>query len=239
MDAVLAEQTEYYRRRAREYDDWALRVGPLGDGSRWGSEVEYLTRALDRQPIQGSVLELAAGTGNYTVRLATRASKIVAVDASREALAIAQSKLATEACAAVFVEADVFEWRPARRFDCAFFAFWLTHVPLERFEHFWRLVRDSLVPGGVACFVDNATPLEEAAAHIDPAAAAGVPFSRTRVELGTSERELSTGERFTIVKQMWAPDELEAALAALGWTAEVATTPGGAFLHGTVRTKGM
>ena len=28
------------------------------------------------------------------------------------------------------VQADVLAWRPPRRFDTLFFAFWLTHVPL-------------------------------------------------------------------------------------------------------------
>src|ERR671937_3148742 len=55
-----------------------------------------------------------------------------------------------------FVEADLFTWRPDRRYDVVFFAFWLSHVPLERFESFWSLVADCLEPHGRVFFVDDA-----------------------------------------------------------------------------------
>ena len=57
-----------------------------------------------------------------------------------------------------FVEADLFAWRPDRRYDAVFFGFWLSHVPLERFDGFWALVADCLAPGGRVCFVDDAPP---------------------------------------------------------------------------------
>jgi hypothetical protein len=36
-----------------------------------------------------------------------------------------------------------------------FFGFWISHVPLERFEAFWSMVRDCLEPDGRAMFVDD------------------------------------------------------------------------------------
>jgi hypothetical protein len=31
-----------------------------------------------------------------------------------------------------FVQADLFAWKPDRRYDVAFFGFWLSHVPCDR-----------------------------------------------------------------------------------------------------------
>ena len=45
---------------------------------------------------------------------------------------------------------------PTASYDAVFFGFWLSHVPLERFERFWALVADCLAPGGRVCFVDDA-----------------------------------------------------------------------------------
>ncbi len=37
---------------------------------------------------------------------------------------------------------------PDRRYDAVFFAFWLSHVPLERFASFWSTVADCLTSNG-------------------------------------------------------------------------------------------
>jgi hypothetical protein len=39
-----------------------------------------------------------------------------------------------------FERADVFHWRPQRRFDTVFSAFWLSHVPPSRLGDFWNTV---------------------------------------------------------------------------------------------------
>jgi hypothetical protein len=55
-----------------------------------------------------------------------------------------------------FILADLFAWRPERRYDVVFFGFWLSHVPLERFAEFWALVDECLAPHGRVLFVDDA-----------------------------------------------------------------------------------
>ena len=66
-DAVLAEQLEYYRARADEYDRWWLREGRFDRGpeanARWFAEATELERALARLDPRCDVLELACGTG--------------------------------------------------------------------------------------------------------------------------------------------------------------------------------
>src|SRR5690606_2746187 len=143
------------------------------------------------------VLELAAGTGNLTAALCPVAEHVTAVDASEEALAIARDKIGDPSKVS-FVHADLFDWRPPRRYDTVAFGFWLSHVPPGRMARFWRLVDDALRPGGRVFFADNAVPVEQAAAGTQPAGGgSGVPWSRTWLDRGVSIRTLSDGRRFT------------------------------------------
>ena len=224
-DALLEEQIAYYRARAPEYDDWWERRGPYDLGpaflEHWEQEKAAVYDALLAFDARGRVLELAAGTGNFTRSLAGTADAVTAVDASPEALAIAAAKVDAVPtpggpCPVELVVADLFEWRPGRRYDVVFFSFWLSHVPEDRFDDFWALVADALAPGGRVAFVDNARP-------DDPAAASG----------DVAHRTLQDGSAFTIVKRYWEPPALASDLGELGWAADVSTTPGGLFLVGT------
>jgi demethylmenaquinone methyltransferase/2-methoxy-6-polyprenyl-1,4-benzoquinol methylase len=237
-DSLVDEQIEYYRARAPEYDDWWLRTGRWSSGEefarRWEAGKEALHEALVRFHPSGDVLELAAGTGNLTCELTAVAGHVTAVDASAEALAIARRKV-RDADRVTFVHADLYSWRPPRRFDAVAFGFWLSHVPPGRVRVFWQLVDAALAPGGRVFFTDNAVPVEQAAAasgHAPSIEGGAPPWSRTWVDRGVSVRELSDGRRYHIVKRAWSPAQLEAELAALGWHASVHESEG-LFLHGT------
>ena len=69
----LAEQVDYYRARAPEYDDWWERRHQYDFGpefaTAWAREVAAVGDALDRFAPTGDVLELAAGTGIFTAQL--------------------------------------------------------------------------------------------------------------------------------------------------------------------------
>ena len=134
---LLSQQVQYYRERAPEYDEWFLRQGRYDQGPRhraeWFREVALVEAALREAALQGEVLELACGTGLWTRHLAGCHSRIVAVDASPEAVAINRERVGSDSVQ--YVVADVFTWvPPAARFDVVFFSFWLSHVPLGRFE---------------------------------------------------------------------------------------------------------
>lgn len=206
LDQLLAEQVAYYRAVAPEYEDHAL---PFGGG-------EELSAALDAFQPTGSVLELACGQGAWTRRLLRFATDITAVDASREMLDIASARITSERVR--FVQADIFHWRPDRRYDVVFFGFWLSHVPLERFASFWALVAECLGPGGRVFFVDDGyrTPDEllegEASSTI-----------RRRLNDGTAHRAVKVPHR---------ADELEQRLTRAGWRVTVTPTAG-PFYWGT------
>jgi len=222
--ALLDEQIAYYRARASEYDQWFFRTGRYDRGPEflhaWTSEIRALEDALRRRGPRGDVLELACGTGLWTRRLVESATSVTAVDASREVIEINRSRVASPAVE--YVQADLFDWRPTRRYDLVFFGFWLSHVPPSHFEGFWSLVRDSLAPGGSVFFVDNA---RNGGTHTFPA---------TDAEDFVVERELNDQRRFKIVKLFYEPAELESRLSTLGWSGGVHPT-GEFFLYGDVR----
>jgi ubiquinone/menaquinone biosynthesis C-methylase UbiE len=160
-DRLLEGQLAYYRARAGEYDEWFLRTGRYDRGpewnQRWFSESEQVRRELEEFEPAGEVLELACGTGLWTMELARYAASITAVDASPEVLEINRSRFreARSETLVSHVLADLFDWSPQKAYDVVFFGFWLSHVPPARFDAFWELVRSALRPGGRVFFVDS------------------------------------------------------------------------------------
>lgn len=193
VEALLAEQLAYYRAFAPDYDEAYL-------GKRWH-------RCLDDLPVGGDVLELACGTGQWTALLAARARSVTALDAAPEMLELAHRRAG--ALPVRFIQGDVFEWRPPRRYDVVFFAFWLTHVPPARFAAFWSTVAAALAPGGRVCFVDSLSREREDERVL--------PNQATP----TVWRRLRDGSDRRVVKVYYSPAELEARVAELGWTASV------------------
>ena len=209
---------------------------------RWEAEIGAVRSALDDFAPLGTVLEIAGGTGNWTVELAARGDSVTVVDASPEAVAIAQEKVVGNV---EWVVRDVFTYQPPRRFDTVFFGFWLSHVPLDRFDEFWGLVAECLTADGRVFFLDNAHPSlgRRVAPELfqwpeEPESAtlvAGID-SVTDVETGVSTRRTADGQLYDVVKIWWEPGPLQARLEALGWDATVATTEW-AFLYGNARRR--
>jgi SAM-dependent methyltransferase len=218
VERLLSEQRRYYGARAPEYDDWWLRRAryTLGaeDADRWFADVAELEAVLERFAPCGDVLELAAGTGNWTRHLRRYADRVTAVDAVPEVLERNRAKLGT---AVDYVLADVFAWDPPRAFDVCFFGFWLSHVPRGRFESFWQLVDRALKPDGRVFLVDNA--------HL------GDPQHTVSASGEVVRRSLSDGREFEIVKRVWAPADLERELEALGWQLTAGATANGHFVY--------
>ncbi|MFC4050534.1 class I SAM-dependent methyltransferase [Actinomadura syzygii] len=207
-DAMVQEQIAYYRARAPEYDrEYEER-----------DDIAELRPVFEELPVGGDVLELACGTGQWTGSLAARARSVTALDAAPEALAIARERAASPKVA--FACADLFEWRPERRYDTVFFAFWLSHVPPGRLAGFWQTVADALAPGGAAVFLDNGPGEAVYEEVLD-----GEPVPAVR-------RTLDDGSVHRVVKVFHEPERLVRDLAGWGWTARVRTV-GTAFIAGT------
>ncbi|MEV0130710.1 class I SAM-dependent methyltransferase [Dactylosporangium sp. NPDC050688] len=207
LEALLDGQLAYYRARAPEYDEVYAERG-----------FRTLTGLVEQLPVSGDVLELACGTGQWTVRLAQRATHLTAVDGAPEMLDIARRRVEAAGVTATFEQVDLFAWQPRRRYDTVFFAFWLSHVPPQRFAAFWAMVAQAVRPGGRVVFVDTD------AAERDTERV--VPGDRATVL-----RTLKDGSEHEIVKLFHDADGLAAELGKLGWTAQVDPAAGG-FIRG-------
>jgi SAM-dependent methyltransferase len=206
-DVLLAEQIAYYRAGAAEYDR------PYAERE----DLQELLAVADGLPIVGDVLELACGTGQWTPVLAARAHSVTAVDAAAEVLALARARTASRNVQ--FIQADVFEWQPPRRYDTVFFAFWLSHVPPARLPDFWNTVAAALAPGGKAIFIDDG-----------PAEAAGEEVLADQ-PVPAVLRRLDDGSQYRIVKVFHDARTLTGDLTALGWSVRVRPV-GGNFIVG-------
>jgi ubiquinone/menaquinone biosynthesis C-methylase UbiE len=228
IDQTLQNQLTYYRERAAEYEQFYTREGRYDRGpelnASFTSDVQALQRFVDaaRDESAGDVLELAGGTGFWTQRWAKRATSLTVVDGAPETLAIAKGRVGR--ADVHWIQANLFEWKPQWQFDTVFFGFWLSHVPPERFESFWKTVKAATKPNGRVLFVDSRFQQTSTAKdHVltDPGA--------TKMT-----RKLNDGRSFEIIKVFYKPDELKERLASLGWNFEIGTTPT-YFLHGVGR----
>ncbi len=226
LEALLAEQIAYYRARAAEYDEWWHRTGRFDrgaeDNAAWFADVRSLEAWLQARGPLGRTLELACGTGLWTERLLRQCTTLDAVDASEEVLAINRAR-----CGAAprHTKADLFAFTPEpATYDTVFFGFWLSHVPEDRFDEFWAMVRSALAPGGRALFVDS---------RFDATSTARDHTLRSPDD-DVVTRRLNDGREFRVVKIFHEPARLATKLEAQGWRAEVGGTAR-YFLFGEAR----
>ena len=191
-DNILADQVDYYRRRAGEYDATAY-----GDVEAARTRIARLVAEMHPT---GRVLEIACGTGLWTEALAAHADSVTAIDAAPETVQIARERIPS----AGFEVADVFSWKPSARYDVVFFSAWLSHVPASRFSQFWELLRDLLAEGGRVLFIDE---------HVDERDKEAYLPGRDEIV----ERRLNDGRTFRVVKNFVDPASLVARLGELGW----------------------
>lgn len=214
MTDITQEQIDYYRARAGEYDEWFQREGRYDRGdeanTRWFADIAQLEQRLaDLGPL-GATLDLAAGTGWWTEKLAAQADSVHCVDASSETIAINQAKVSSDRIS--YEQADIFAWQPKRRYDTVFFSFWLSHVPADRFEDFWAMIAAALAPGGRAVLIDSMPARDSSARdHV---------FNTDGQQL----RRLNDGREFHIVKRFFTAEELADTLRPLGFATDAAAT---------------
>jgi demethylmenaquinone methyltransferase/2-methoxy-6-polyprenyl-1,4-benzoquinol methylase len=215
-DSIIEDQVAYYRARAPEYDDRLVElnqymslggtVGGPTDDPHGDREIASALEKLNRLLPVGHVLELACGTGWWTQWLARSAGLVTAVDAAPEMLALNRERVAQSNVR--YEQADLFSWRPHEQYDLVFFAFWLSHVPEDRFKAFWRLVEEALAPHGRFFFIDELR---------------NRPDLQHEEELGGGmvSRRLKDGRTFRAVKIYHDPTELQRRLTGMGWDAVV------------------
>jgi demethylmenaquinone methyltransferase/2-methoxy-6-polyprenyl-1,4-benzoquinol methylase len=210
---LLDEQIAYYRARAAEYDATST---PPDDP--YAADADRIRDALRDLAPRGRVLEIAAGTGQWTGLLADVADELVVTDASPEMLELNRAKVGERGV--TYRVADALALEATHAHDVVFFGFFLSHVPPSHFVAFWGVVEGLLAPAGRAIFVDEAAHGLWEEDWIDPAN-------------GVVRRPLRDGSVHRAVKVLWRPDKLARSLAALGWRVSVEAV--GPFYWGTAR----
>lgn len=185
---------DYYRKRAKEYDT-------LYTAAAWQSELPILHDWLVGQVHGRTVLEVAAGTGYWTAIAAPVAREIVATDINPELLAIASAR--NLGANVALAQADC--WRLPRfatRFEVGMAHLWWSHVLKQDRLRFLLHFASRLNEQATMLMIDEN--------HVEDF---GMPVGR-RDAAGNSYqmRWLSSGERFEIVKNYPAPNELEACI---------------------------
>ena len=170
--------------------------------------------------LSGDVLEIACGAGQWTARLAESARFLTAIDAAPEMVELTRRRLTGRLAGHVEVVcADVFDWRPRRRYQAVLFAFWLSHVPPARFDAFWELVAACLAPDGAAAFVDDGP--DDAAFEEDLNADSDLPTVSRRLP----NRGCEPGSKYRVVKVLHDSEGLVRSLEERGWAARVEPLP--------------
>ena len=198
---LIDEQIAYYRARAGEYD-----ATSTPEDDPFAEAADRIRAALREFEPRGRVIELAAGTGQWTGILADFADELVVTDASPEMLELNRAKVGERGID--YRVADAFAMEATHEHDVVFFGFFLSHVPGGRFEDFWLVVEGLLTPAGRVFFVDEAAHGLWDEDWIDR-------------DSGIVRRPLTDGRVHRAVKVLWTPADLEQRLGELGWAASV------------------
>ena len=199
---LLDEQIAYYRARAGEYD-----ATSAPDDDPFAARGQVVRDALAEFGARGRVLELAAGTGQWTAQLAASADELLVTDSSPEMLDLNRAKTGPRPHVRYEI-ADALRLQPTHAWDVVFFGFFLSHVPLSSFDEFWQGVAGALAPGGRVFFVDEAAHGLWEEDWVDRQA-------------GIVNRPLTDGTIHRAIKVLHDPDDLTGRLARLGWTTSV------------------
>lgn len=207
---------EYYRARAREYDqvyDKPERQADLAALRAWLVPVLRGRR----------VLEVAAGTGYWTAVYADQAAAVLVTDASTQTLDVARGRRAWPVTVR-FAQADAFDLGPVADraagttatgaaggpdghggFDAAFAGFFWSHVPVGLLDGFLARLAGGLVRPATLVFADNRY-----------VAGSNHPVSRRDPDGNTyQQRRLADGSSWEVLKNFPSPADIRARLAAL------------------------
>jgi SAM-dependent methyltransferase len=131
-------------------DDWYLRRGRFARGPAldlaWHAELDEVTAWLDDQPLTGSIVELAAGSGWWSPLLASK-GELSVYDASPEALDRARERLVAHRLRAHLHVRDPWA-EPDRPVDGVVLATTLWHLDDHRADAALALAGRWLRPGG-------------------------------------------------------------------------------------------
>ena len=187
---------DYYRRRAGEYE--AIYAKPERQ-----ADLAFLRQHIPSRLAGRRVLEIACGTGYWTVPVSGKAVSVTATDLAEEPMRIARAKDYGGARVR-FEFADAYALGDALgRFDGALGVFWWSHIPLGRIGTFLSSLHSRLESGARVLFMDN-TYVE----------GNSTPIAERDAEGNTYQlRSLADGSRNRVLKNFPSEDDLQDKLA--------------------------
>ncbi len=187
----------YYAARAAESDRIYLKPERQAD-------LRQIEQWLPQVLAGRSVLEIACGAGYWTQFHAPRCPRVLALDAARETLDIAESRVGSGKVD--FVVGDAYDIAlPTPRCTAAFAGFWWSHIPHIRIAAFLRGLQAALQPGSTVVFLDNRF-----------VSGSGTPICERDHDGNTWQmRYLDDGSSHRILKNFPSRDELFAFVAPL------------------------
>jgi SAM-dependent methyltransferase len=198
--ATATDMASYYARRAAEYD--AIYHKPERQ-----ADLRAMEAALPACFSGRRVLEIACGTGWWTVHGARDATRWLATDLNEETLAVARSKPLPACVELRTMDAFGFDGLGAEGFDAAFAGHWWSHLPRAVLPDWLELLHAHLEPGARVVMLDNR--------YVE---GSSTPIARRDDEGNTWQRRvLADGSTHEVLKNF--PTEAEAR-AALGGRAQ-------------------
>jgi SAM-dependent methyltransferase len=195
-----AGMASYYARRAAEYD--AIYHKPERQ-----ADLRAMEAALPGCFANRRVLEIACGTGWWTVHAARDAKRWLATDLNEETLAVARTKPLPPCVELRTMDAFGFDGLGLEGFDAAFAGHWWSHLPRAGLPDWLELLHAHLEPGARVVMLDNRY-VEGSSTPIDRRDDGGNTWQ---------QRRLADGSTHEVLKNF--PTEAEAR-AALGGRAQ-------------------
>ncbi|MFL5734452.1 MAG: class I SAM-dependent methyltransferase [Chloroflexia bacterium] len=194
----------YYAARAREYEQIYELPERQGD-------LAALRELLQRLLSGHDVLEVACGTGYWTLPVSLTARSVLATDVGEEVLELARLKTYPRGNVR-FMQADAFTLEGVEgRFSAGFASFWWSHIAMSKLDAFLEAFHGKLGPGSLVVFTDNN--------YVDQSSR---PIVRQDSEGNTYQlRRLNSGAEYEVLKNFPSEDELRDRLRGLSTDVEV------------------
>jgi SAM-dependent methyltransferase len=200
--AYTTGTAQYYARRALQYDR-------IYEKPERQSDLATLRTVVAEFCSELNLLEVACGTGYWTVPAATTARAVCATDINEEVLELARRR---DYCGAQvsFERMDLYaETAPGQDSDGGLAAHWYSHVAVDELPRFFGALHRQLLPGACVMLLDNRY-----------VTGSSTPVSRTDEQGNTYQhRRLDDGSGYEVLKNF--PDAERMARALDGYASDV------------------
>ena len=184
----------YYKDRANEYE----KIYALPERQEDLAAATELLQEL----FQGKeVFEIACGTGYWTERIAQTARSIFATDINQNVVDLAKNKKYPGE-KVVFEVADLFGYRPERKYESLFAGFIWSHILLQDLDRFVRTAADFVAPGGMLVLMDN-NYVPESNRPITHTDEMGNTYQTRKLEDGSTHLVLKNFSTEDLLREKW------------------------------------